>query len=65
MLELIRTKLNSKAEGKENDQVEMPDLISLGMFLYVRLVVDELSSQTNVQELEEALERLPLGLNEA
>ena len=65
MLELIQTKLSSRAEGKENDQVEMPDLISLGMFLYVRLVVDELSSQTNVQELEEALERLPLGLNEA
>lgn len=35
------------------------------MFLWVRLVLDDLQGQTTIQELEEALERLPEGLQEA
>ena len=36
-----------------------------GMFLWVRLVVHDLMGQTTVQELQDALERLPKGLDEA
>ena len=35
------------------------------MFLWVRLVFNELETQTTAQELDEALNRLPLGLDEA
>lgn len=37
----------------------------LGMFLWVRLVVSTLKDQATEQELEDALERLPEGLDEA
>ncbi len=36
-----------------------------GMFLWVRLVVHDLLSQTTAQELEDALEKLPNGLDQA
>ncbi|KAL8792043.1 MAG: hypothetical protein Q9195_005384 [Heterodermia aff. obscurata] len=36
-----------------------------GMFLWVRLVFNELENQTTAQELAETLERLPSGLEEA
>ena len=36
-----------------------------GMFLWVRLVVHDLLSQTTAQELEDALETLPHGLDQA
>ena len=36
-----------------------------GMFLWVRLVVHDLLSQTTAQELEDALEKLPEGLDQA
>ena len=35
------------------------------MFLWVRLVFNELENQTTAQELRKALERLPSGLEEA
>ena len=35
------------------------------MFLWVRLVFNELENQTTAQELAESLERLPSGLEEA
>ena len=39
--------------------------IHSGMFLWVRLVVHDLFSQTTAQELEDALEKLPDGLDQA
>ena len=36
-----------------------------GMFLWVRLVVHDLLSQTTTQQLEDALEKLPDGLDQA
>ena len=39
--------------------------IHSGMFLWVRLVVYDLLSQTTAQELEDALEKLPNGLDQA
>ncbi|MCJ1426374.1 hypothetical protein MMC29_004277 [Sticta canariensis] len=36
-----------------------------GMFLWVRLVIDNLRSQTTARELENSLEKLPEGLEEA
>ena len=39
--------------------------IHSGMFLWVRLVVHDLLSQTTAQELEDALEKLPDGLDQA
>ena len=40
-------------------------LTILGMFLWVRLVIDNLRSQTTARELENSLEKLPEGLEEA
>ena len=37
----------------------------LGMFLWVRLVMDELENQTTIHELNRAMKRLPQGLDEA
>ena len=46
----------------------LPELVTLtvvGMFLWVRLVIDNLRSQTTIRELESSLEKLPEGLQEA
>ena len=40
-------------------------IILSGMFLWVRLVVHDLLSQTTAQELVDALEKLPDGLDQA
>ena len=37
----------------------------LGMFLWVRLIIDTLSQATVLQEFEEAVENLPEGLDQA
>ncbi|KAI9872454.1 MAG: hypothetical protein M1830_001605, partial [Pleopsidium flavum] len=35
-----------------------------GMFLWIRLMIDQLSQQATIEEVEEALEDLPTGLND-
>lgn len=50
------------------DAYTLPEFVTLtvlGMFLWVRLVIDDLRSQTTASELENSLERLPEGLQEA
>ena len=39
--------------------------MSLGMFLYARLVLDTLMSQTNIHDLRDEVNNLPQGLDEA
>lgn len=62
----MQRQICSKAEGNNLTRwVSYYSWPSLGMFLWVRLVINELENQTTVQELNKALKRLPQGLDEA
>ncbi|KIW21374.1 hypothetical protein PV08_01954 [Exophiala spinifera] len=60
--------IKERFEGKENEMEEIIEVIALkadGMFLWVRLILDELRKCYSMDELRKTVEGLPKGIDEA
>ncbi|EXJ71755.1 uncharacterized protein A1O5_05565 [Cladophialophora psammophila CBS 110553] len=60
--------LSARFEGKERDMKDILDLVTLkadGMFLWVRLILEELYRCYSLAELRKTAEELPKGIEEA